>query len=349
VKVDALASKGEGAVIAIYFSAHWCPPCRGFTPQLAKCYKELKEAGKEFEIVFVSSDKDEESFKEYMSEMPWVALPFAERSLKEDLSGCFGVRGIPTLILLKPDGTLITSEGTEAVSLGAECFPWGPEDIERGQAAAHAKAEEKMKAAIEEEQKAIEAQVASGGPVLKRLRGTGAALSHDLDKKTIQFSEFSTIGSPDSLSKSGVVYYEVEVTNTRGVPQFGFAGPSFETTDGETGEGVGDDAVSWGFDGVRKLAWNKGQKSWNVPWEQGDVIGFAANIDEGKIAVSKNGAWEPAPLGVFFTNEAIKNGVFPCMTGGHGYSVRYNLNGSTHGPFKYEPPTSWTDPTGYPQ
>jgi len=26
--------------ILIYFSAHWCPPCRGFTPVLAKNYKE---------------------------------------------------------------------------------------------------------------------------------------------------------------------------------------------------------------------------------------------------------------------------------------------------------------------
>merc|ERR1712187_375800 len=45
-------------VFAFYFSAHWCPPCRGFTPQLASWYtNDLKNKG--LEVVFVSSDKDE--------------------------------------------------------------------------------------------------------------------------------------------------------------------------------------------------------------------------------------------------------------------------------------------------
>ncbi|RUS87715.1 hypothetical protein EGW08_004556 [Elysia chlorotica] len=56
--------------------AHWCPPCRGFTPQLASCYKAIKDAGKSFEIVFVSFDRDDASFKEYFGEMPWLSLPF---------------------------------------------------------------------------------------------------------------------------------------------------------------------------------------------------------------------------------------------------------------------------------
>merc|ERR1719189_1069843 len=44
----------ENEVIGIYFSAHWCPPCRGFTPVLAETYETLAKAGKKFEIVFVS-------------------------------------------------------------------------------------------------------------------------------------------------------------------------------------------------------------------------------------------------------------------------------------------------------
>ena len=52
---------GGGKVVGLYFSAHWCPPCRGFTPTLASWYKKSKEleARKCLEMVFVSSDRDQ--------------------------------------------------------------------------------------------------------------------------------------------------------------------------------------------------------------------------------------------------------------------------------------------------
>ena len=51
--VDSLNGKD---VVGLYFSAHWCPPCRGFTPKLAFAYAEMISLGKSFEIVFLSSD-----------------------------------------------------------------------------------------------------------------------------------------------------------------------------------------------------------------------------------------------------------------------------------------------------
>ena len=47
----------EGKLVGLYFSAHWCPPCRRFTPRLVDFRDRL---GKEspLEIVFVSCDRD---------------------------------------------------------------------------------------------------------------------------------------------------------------------------------------------------------------------------------------------------------------------------------------------------
>jgi len=81
-----------------------------------------KSKTKNFEIVFVSSDRNEESFKEYFEEMPWCALSFKERTLKNNLSELYDVQGIPTLVLLTGNGELITKDGRSAISdLG---FSW---------------------------------------------------------------------------------------------------------------------------------------------------------------------------------------------------------------------------------
>lgn len=125
-KATAEALAGKGAV-ALYFSAHWCPPCRGFTPKLAEWYKKDLQ-GKGLEVVFVSSDKDEASFKEYFGEMPWLALPYEERDLKEKLSKKFKVNGIPFMVILDSDAKVITSDGRTAISGDPEGkeFPWRP-------------------------------------------------------------------------------------------------------------------------------------------------------------------------------------------------------------------------------
>merc|ERR1712182_85606 len=84
--------------------------------------------GKGLEVVFVSCDKDEEQFTDYFKEMPWLALDFADRKRKAQLSSMFGVRGIPALVIVDKDGSVITKEGRGAVSSdpkGAK-FPWYP-------------------------------------------------------------------------------------------------------------------------------------------------------------------------------------------------------------------------------
>merc|ERR1712054_744437 len=127
--LDALGSdllaKIAGKPFALYFSAHWCPPCRGFTPKLAEWYTAgLKD---KMEIIFISSDRDEASFNDYSKEMPWLALPFSKREAKEALSEACGVQGIPTFAVINPDGTIITTDGRSKVAGDpkAESFPEG--------------------------------------------------------------------------------------------------------------------------------------------------------------------------------------------------------------------------------
>ena len=104
--------------IGIYFSAHWCPPCRGFTPVLAEFYDQLKEGNPEYlEIIFVSSDSDDASFEEYYQTMPWTSIPYSESSVIQALGSKYGVRGIPTFIILDADdGSIKDKDGRSTVA-----------------------------------------------------------------------------------------------------------------------------------------------------------------------------------------------------------------------------------------
>jgi len=124
----ATSSLAGNDAIGVYFSAHWCPPCRGFTPKLVETYNKMKAAGKKFEIIFVSSDRDQKSFDEYYNEMPWLALKFDDRKRKAKLSKKFGVNGIPSFQIISTDGKILTNEGRGAVGEDPEGakFPAAP-------------------------------------------------------------------------------------------------------------------------------------------------------------------------------------------------------------------------------
>lgn len=109
VHFDDTALAGK-KLIAVYFSAHWCGPCRKFTPQLVEYYNRVAPQHPEFEIVFFSHDRSLADFETYMREtnMPWPAIDFAKLKAKQALTKDAGP-GIPSLVLFDSTGNLISS------------------------------------------------------------------------------------------------------------------------------------------------------------------------------------------------------------------------------------------------
>lgn len=120
----------DGKHVGIYFSAHWCPPCRQFTPMLRKTYLMMQALGKPFEVVFVSHDQSEQEFEDYYKSMPWLALPFKESMRRSGLARRFSVNGIPALVIISPEGQVLTSNARAALIKDPEGanFPWAGDE-----------------------------------------------------------------------------------------------------------------------------------------------------------------------------------------------------------------------------
>ena len=121
-----LDSKGQkvsrdnlaGKTVGLYFSAHWCPPCRKFTPQLVKFRDSNQE---DFEVLFVSSDRSPKDQMKYMKEtkMKWYTLGHRSKEANA-LKKKYTVRGIPSLVIVSPEGETITTKGTFEVMNNAK-------------------------------------------------------------------------------------------------------------------------------------------------------------------------------------------------------------------------------------
>ncbi|KAG9408464.1 hypothetical protein AC1031_021701 [Aphanomyces cochlioides] len=122
----------QGKITGLYFSASWSPPCRQFTPLLAKYYKTLQDQGKQFEVVFVSSDRDEESFEDYFNEMPWFAVPLAAHDNHDKLVEAYNIKTFPTLVLIDEFGNTINDKAHNRIATDptGAAFPYFPKSLQ---------------------------------------------------------------------------------------------------------------------------------------------------------------------------------------------------------------------------
>lgn len=115
---DATAKK---KLFLFYFSAHWCGPCRKFTPQLVAYYNRTVQQHPEVEVVFYSFDHSAAEMESYMREanMPWLALDYGRRQEKQTLADTAG-EAIPALVLADSAGNILSKTAVDGKYLGPQ-------------------------------------------------------------------------------------------------------------------------------------------------------------------------------------------------------------------------------------
>ena len=82
-------------VVGLYFSARWCPSCKGFTEKLVAFQKKINNPSSTFrrnanenshydslQMVLVSSDRSEEDFANCFQQQDWYSIPYVDRDRK---------------------------------------------------------------------------------------------------------------------------------------------------------------------------------------------------------------------------------------------------------------------------
>lgn len=93
----------RGNVVLVNFWATWCGPCKEEMPAL----KRLKEsfAGSSFELLAVTTDQQAEAIRTFVRALGLDFPVLLDDS--KDVSAAFGVRGLPTTVLVDRQGRLV--------------------------------------------------------------------------------------------------------------------------------------------------------------------------------------------------------------------------------------------------
>mmetsp|Transcript_6747 Transcript_6747/g.6995 ORF Transcript_6747/g.6995 Transcript_6747/m.6995 type:complete len:164 (+) Transcript_6747:11-502(+) len=105
---------GNIQLFGLFVTGSWCPPCKEFENILIDFYKEVNNPEKIFEIVHMSSEKNEIEFKASITDIPWAIIKY-NNNVIHHLGSELKVEYIPMLYIISFNGDLITDEGRKDI------------------------------------------------------------------------------------------------------------------------------------------------------------------------------------------------------------------------------------------
>ncbi|XP_072420173.1 nucleoredoxin-like protein 1 [Chiloscyllium punctatum] len=124
-----LENKVRNKLVLLYFGSRECPKCQEFAPVLQEFSNRLLdefyvERAAQLVPVYVSQDQTKEKEQQYLQTLhrKWLYLPFQDK-YKRELRKKYNIKVIPSIVVLKPNGDLITRNGVAEISMmGVGCF-----------------------------------------------------------------------------------------------------------------------------------------------------------------------------------------------------------------------------------
>ncbi|XP_048869441.1 nucleoredoxin-like protein 1 [Brienomyrus brachyistius] len=119
----------QNRVMMLFFGSGECERCKEFAPTLKDFFKRLTdefyvERAAQLVLLYISLDSSEKKQLRFLKDMPkgCLFIPFKD-SYRMELKYKFNVEEIPTVVVLRPDGSVLSPNAVpEICSHGPGCF-----------------------------------------------------------------------------------------------------------------------------------------------------------------------------------------------------------------------------------